>query len=164
MRTKEIVHETLKSCWGIDQLKMHDHEFIVSFVGPKDNLRNIFYLHQIWWYPNLKSSLEKNLAPWISSNNSSITGIGYLSRMAILFKALQSTQNPQDPFVFLTNNTSEEKGLVWSNQSQTKEFNHHPLYFCLLVVGISLWSHTDQFDVGLQWNLMILWAFRRQVV
>lgn len=45
----------------------------------------------IWWYPDLKSNLEKIVAPWSSSNSSSTIGIGYLFFLVNSFKWQQST-------------------------------------------------------------------------
>jgi hypothetical protein len=44
-RTKEMIHETLKSGRGITHAKRHDQELIVTLMSAKGIFGNIFIFH-----------------------------------------------------------------------------------------------------------------------
>lgn len=61
-------------------------------------------------YPDLKSRLEKYLAPDKRSINSYVRGKGYLSLTVTLFRPRKSIQKRILPSGFLTNNTGLAQG------------------------------------------------------
>jgi hypothetical protein len=44
-RTKDMIHEALKSGGSITQAKGHDQKFIVAIMSSQGSLRNFFLLH-----------------------------------------------------------------------------------------------------------------------
>lgn len=110
----------------------------------------------IWWYPDLKSNLEKIVAPWSSSNSSSTIGIGYLSFYLIHLSDnnLQCSIHILHVLFLLTTITGEASGL-WEALLIPDSSSHsidslgffcmwgylHPLTFIdLAIVGIR-WSY-----------------------
>ena len=42
---EQVIHEALKSGWGIKKTKWHDQEFIMSFMSSKSSIRNVYFFH-----------------------------------------------------------------------------------------------------------------------
>ena len=42
---QQVIHEALKSGWGITETKWHDQEFITAFMSSESSLRNVDFFH-----------------------------------------------------------------------------------------------------------------------
>ena len=42
---EQVIHEALKSGWGITETKWHDQEFIMSFRSSESCLGNVYFFH-----------------------------------------------------------------------------------------------------------------------
>jgi len=42
---QQVIHEALKSGWGITKTKWHDQEFIMVFMSLERSLGNVYFFH-----------------------------------------------------------------------------------------------------------------------
>lgn len=42
---EKVIHEALKSGWGITETKWHDQEFIMAFMSLENSLQNVYFFH-----------------------------------------------------------------------------------------------------------------------
>lgn len=42
---EQVIHEALKSGWGIKKTKWHDKEFIMAFMSLESSLGNVYFFH-----------------------------------------------------------------------------------------------------------------------
>ena len=42
---EQVIHEALKSGWGITETKWHDQEFIMAFMSSESSLVNVYFFH-----------------------------------------------------------------------------------------------------------------------
>jgi hypothetical protein len=61
-RTKDMIHETLKSGGGITQVKRHDQEPIVTLLSSKGSLWDVFLFHMYLVVARMEIKFEKVLS------------------------------------------------------------------------------------------------------
>ena len=42
---QQVIHEALKSRWGIIETKWHDQEFVMAFMSSESSLGNVYFVH-----------------------------------------------------------------------------------------------------------------------
>ena len=42
---EQVIHEALKSGWGITETKWNDQEFIIALMNSKSSLWNVYFFH-----------------------------------------------------------------------------------------------------------------------
>ena len=60
---EQVIHEALKSGWGITETKWHDQEFIMAFMSSESSLWNVYFFHANLVIAQAKVELSKELSP-----------------------------------------------------------------------------------------------------
>ena len=60
---EQVIHEALKSGWGITETKWHYQKFIMAFMSLESSLWNVYFFHANLVIARAKVELSEELSP-----------------------------------------------------------------------------------------------------
>ena len=105
------MHQTLKGCRGIAEIKGHPSKLKFSPWGAESCLRHVSFFQWGLIKSLLRSILDKKFASPSWSIRLSIKGMSYGSGVVILLIFLKSMQRRTEPSGFLTGTIELDQGL-----------------------------------------------------
>ena len=102
-----MIHEALKGGGGITKAKGNEQKLIVALMSSKGILGNVCLFHTYLVVAQMKIKFSKELGTTQFIRCLSMTGMGNLSLMVSLLRALKSGHICQEPCLFSTMTTGE---------------------------------------------------------